>query len=107
MSRLSRDKGARSEREIVTAHKALGIRAEKVPLSGATRYMGNGSDVDVYAFGPGGAPLVCEVKATRERRGFCDPGALARRERCPLSCAATGRSRSWWFHGVSGRGLSA
>jgi Holliday junction resolvase len=52
MSKLSRDKGARIEREIVAAHKALGIKSERVPLSGASRYQGNGSDVDVYAFGP-------------------------------------------------------
>jgi Holliday junction resolvase len=70
MSRLSRDKGARIEREIVTAHKALGVAAERVPLSGATRYQGNGSDVDVYAFGPDGAPLTCEVKARASGEGF-------------------------------------
>jgi hypothetical protein len=54
MSKLSRDKGARIERGIVAAHEALGIKSERVPLSGASRYQGNGSDVDVYAFGPDG-----------------------------------------------------
>ena len=34
MSKLSRDKGARIEREIVAAHEALGIKSERVPLSG-------------------------------------------------------------------------
>jgi Holliday junction resolvase len=67
MSRLSRDKGARIEREIVTE---LGIKAERVPLSGASRYRGNGSDVDVYTFGPDAAPLVCEVKARASGKGF-------------------------------------
>jgi Holliday junction resolvase len=37
MSKMSRDKGARIEREIVAAHGALGIKAERVPLSGASR----------------------------------------------------------------------
>ena len=52
------------------AHGALGIKAERVPLSGASRYQGNGSDVDVYAFGPDGAPLACEVKARASGEGF-------------------------------------
>ena len=43
MSKLSRDKGARIEREIVAAHEALGIKSERVPLSGASRYQGNGN----------------------------------------------------------------
>jgi hypothetical protein len=46
MSKLSRDKGLRAEREIVAAHVGLGIKAERVPLSGASRYQGNGSDPD-------------------------------------------------------------
>jgi Holliday junction resolvase len=66
MSRLSRDKGARMERQIVALHGELGVKGERVPLSGAVRYQGNGSDIDVYASGPDAAPLVCEVKA-RER----------------------------------------
>jgi Holliday junction resolvase len=70
MSKMSRDKGARIEREIVAAHVGLGIKAERVPLSGASRYQGNGSDVDLYAFGPDGAPLVCEVKARASGEGF-------------------------------------
>jgi Holliday junction resolvase len=70
MSKMSRDKGARREREIVQAHRDIGVRAERVPLSGATRYQGNGSDVDVYAFGPDEAPLICEVKARASGEGF-------------------------------------
>jgi hypothetical protein len=42
MSKMSRDKGARIEREIVAARGALGIKAERVPLRVASRYQGNG-----------------------------------------------------------------
>lgn len=50
MSRASRDKGARAEREIVHRHRELGVHAERVPLSGAAggRFIG---DVDLYPFG--------------------------------------------------------
>jgi hypothetical protein len=70
MGRASRDKGARAELEIVRRHVAIGVKAEKVPLSGATRYQGNGADVDVYPIGPDAAPLVCEVKARGNGGGF-------------------------------------
>lgn len=70
MSRASRDKGKRAENEIVKLHRAAGIKAERVPLSGASHYQGNGSDIDVYAFGPDAAPLVCEVKARANGEGF-------------------------------------
>jgi hypothetical protein len=51
MSKMARDKGARIEREIVAAHGALGVKAERVPLSGASRYQGNGSDPNPKAYG--------------------------------------------------------
>jgi Holliday junction resolvase len=70
MSRASRDKGARVEREIVALHADLGVKAERVPLSGASRYRGNGADVDVYALGAKAAPLVAEVKARGNGEGF-------------------------------------
>jgi hypothetical protein len=70
MSRLSRDKGLRAERAIVAAHADLGIAGERVPLSGAARYRGNGADVDLYVFGPDAAPIVCEVKARASGEGF-------------------------------------
>jgi Holliday junction resolvase len=70
MSRASRDKGARRERELVSLHQALGIHAERVPLSGAARYQGGGHDVDVYAFGKDAAPLVTEVRARANGEGF-------------------------------------
>jgi Holliday junction resolvase len=68
--RSSRDKGARREREIVAQHVEMGIKAERVPLSGASRYQGNGGDVDLYVFGRDAAPLVCEVKARASGEGF-------------------------------------
>src|SRR5438128_1694996 len=70
MGRLSRDKGARRERQIVLAHIALGVHAEKVPLSGASRYQGNGADVDVYPWGKEAAPLCSEVKSRSTGGGF-------------------------------------
>ena len=68
MSKLSRDKGLRAERAIVAAHADLGVAAERVPLSGASRYQGNGDDVDEY--GRDAAPLVCEVKPRASGEGF-------------------------------------
>jgi hypothetical protein len=65
-----RDKGARIEREIVARHLAIGIKAERVRLSGSAHYRGNGCDIDVYAFGPDAAPLVGEVKARGNGEGF-------------------------------------
>jgi hypothetical protein len=68
VSRAQRDKGARIERELVVLHQAIGVHAERVPLSGAARYQGGSHDVDVYAFGRAAAPLVTEVKARATAR---------------------------------------
>lgn len=65
MGKASRDKGARRERQIVAEHIALGIWAERVPLSGAMKYQGGGHDVDVYAFGKNETPLIAEVKGRK------------------------------------------
>ena len=46
-ARRSRAKGAEGEREVVQLHKTMGVHAERVPLSGAMAYRGNGEDVDV------------------------------------------------------------
>lgn len=70
MGKPSRDKGARVEREIVAKHKAMGVHAERVPLSGATHYQGNGADIDVYALGRDEAPLCGEIKARKSGAGF-------------------------------------
>lgn len=68
MGKASRDKGLRRERAIVDIHVKSGVRAERVPLSGAARYQGNGADVDIYV--RGGAPVRAEVKARSEGSGF-------------------------------------
>lgn len=47
MGKPSRDKGARYERELVTAFRDMGLKAERVPLSGATDFAKN--DVEVTA----------------------------------------------------------
>ena len=65
-----RGKGNRIEREIVERHRALGVHAERYPLSGASRFRGSGHDLDVYAFGREEAPLVAEVKARKNGAGF-------------------------------------
>lgn len=70
MSKMERDKGVRIEREIVDAHKRIGIHAERYPLSGASRFRGQGHDIDIYALGKDEAPLVAEVKARADGAGF-------------------------------------
>ena len=65
-----RRKGDRIEREIVDRHRALGVHAERYPLSGASRFRGSGHDIDIYAFGTEGAPLIAEVKARKSGSGF-------------------------------------
>ena len=65
-----RRKGDRLEREILARHRALSIHSERYPLSGATRFRGQGHDVDVYPFGTGEAPIVAEVKGRRNGSGF-------------------------------------
>jgi hypothetical protein len=68
MGKASRDKGLRRERAIVEIHTKSGLQAERVPLSGASRYRGNGADVDLYVRGT--QPLKSEVKARGEGTGF-------------------------------------
>ena len=65
-----RRKAGRIEREVVDRHRALGVHAERYPLSGSTRFRGAGHDVDVYVFGSGEAPLVAEVKGRKNGAGF-------------------------------------
>ncbi len=68
MGKASRDKGLRRERAIVDIHTKCGIQAERVPLSGAVRYRGNGADVDLYVRGD--QPIKAEVKARGDGDGF-------------------------------------
>src|SRR5262249_62079704 len=62
--------GNACEREVVDRHHALGIKAERYPLSGASRFRGSGHDVDIYVFGNEEAPLVAEVKKRKDGAGF-------------------------------------
>jgi Holliday junction resolvase len=66
----SRAKGDHIEREIVSRHAAIGIKAERYPVSGGSRFRGSGHDIDIYAFGTEEAPLVAEVKSRRSGAGF-------------------------------------
>lgn len=72
MSAKERRKGGVVEREIVNRHLEIGIDAERYPLSGASRFRGQGHDIDVYALGPRGdtAPLAGEVKGRKGADGF-------------------------------------
>ena len=62
--------GNACEREVVDRHRDLGVKAERYPLSGASRFRGSGHDVDIYAFGTDEAPLGAEVKKRRRGAGF-------------------------------------
>jgi hypothetical protein len=44
----SRAKGDRIEHEIVSRHTEIGVKAERYPLSGASRFRGSAHDIDVY-----------------------------------------------------------
>ena len=71
MSKSQRDKGARRERELVEAHRSIGVKAERVPLSGAVKFRNTEkTDVDIYVHGPESAPWVTEVKARGSGEGF-------------------------------------
>jgi hypothetical protein len=65
-----RRKGAAHEREIVNRHRALGVHAERYPLSGASRFRGSGHDVDIYLFGRDQAPALAEVMGRKNGDGF-------------------------------------
>lgn len=69
MSARERNKGNVLEREIVKRHEEIGVRAERYPLSGASRFRGKGHDVDLYAFGMD-QPLAAEVKGRKTADGF-------------------------------------
>jgi Holliday junction resolvase len=68
--RRPRAKGDRIEREIVSRHTKIGIKAERYPLSGASRFRGASHDIDIYALGRDEGPFVAEVKSRRSGAGF-------------------------------------
>lgn len=70
MGKASRDKGLRRERGLVELHRRCGIQAERIPLSGASHYQGNGADLDIYGRGPHAPPYRAEVKARGNGAGF-------------------------------------
>lgn len=60
MGKMSRDKGAGYERELVNDFRDLGLKAQRVPLSGATEYAK--CDVEVTAGFDGKTVFVGECK---------------------------------------------
>ncbi len=68
LGRRSRRKGAEGEREVVALHRAMGVHAERVPLSGAMAYPGNGEDVDIHI--DDGEPLRAQVKRQATDAGW-------------------------------------
>jgi Holliday junction resolvase len=65
MGKMSRDKGALYERELVNEAKKAGLFAQRVPLSGATSYAKG--DVEITpGFDPNGKPWVFEAKRRKE-----------------------------------------
>ena len=90
-----RRKGDRIERELVELHQALGVHAERYPLSGASRFRGSGHDLDVYVRGRDEAPIVAEVKARKDGNGFVQLerwlGEYDALVPAPQSCRPAGR----------------
>ncbi len=67
--RAPRRKGDRIEREIVALHRERGVKAERVPLSGAAGGSFSG-DVDVYACGDVLANAVANAATTSAFAAF-------------------------------------
>ena len=66
MGKMSRDKGARVEREIVNAHKAEGIHSERYDSRRGQFGAERSYDIDVYWRGKDEAPLCGEIKARKK-----------------------------------------
>jgi hypothetical protein len=47
----------------ISRHAAIGIKAERYPLSGGSRFRESGHDLDIYAFGTDERTLVAEAKS--------------------------------------------
>ena len=63
MGVMQRRKGARTERWVVQELQYNDIACERVPLSGAMHYQGNGGDIDIYT---GDIHLQAEVKSRKK-----------------------------------------
>jgi len=83
--RRSRVKDDRIEREIASRHATIGIKAERHPLSGESRFRGSGHDVDIYVFGTDEGPLVAEGKSR------CPDGASLLRSHSEIVIASPTR----------------
>ncbi len=68
-NRTATRKGKRVERELVELHRDLGIRAQRVPRSGASGGVFSG-DLHLHLFGAEVDPLVAEVKSRATGEGF-------------------------------------
>ena len=66
MGKMSRDKGARVEREIVNTHIAAGIHAERYDARRGQFGATSSYDIDVYWKGKEEIPLCGEIKARKE-----------------------------------------
>ena len=69
MGKMSRTKGAVYERELVNQAKAMGLEAQRVPLSGATSYAKGDLEI-TPGFCPDKKPLVFEAKRRKELPGW-------------------------------------
>jgi len=65
MGKMSRDKGARIEREIVNCHKESGVYAERYDARRGQFGAERSYDIDVYWRGKDEAPLCGEIKARK------------------------------------------
>lgn len=66
MGKMSRDKGARIEREIVNCHKEAGIHAERYDARRGQFGAERSYDIDVYWRGKDEAPLYGEIKGRKQ-----------------------------------------
>jgi Holliday junction resolvase len=66
MGKMSRDKGARVEREIVNCHKEAGVHAERYDARRGQFGAERSYDIDVYWQGKDKAPLCGEIKARKK-----------------------------------------
>ena len=98
-----------SSANLSALHRALGVHAERYPLSGASRFRNSGHDLDLYINGPDTAPAVAECKARKNGAGL---DAVIERQLGSFDALVRLRSRitsrRWWCcPGACGRRLLA